>query len=288
MELSGKVVVVTGAARGLGAELARQLTAAGATVALLGLEPAELQAVSTSCPRSAWWEVDVTDDAALAAVAEDVQRTLGPAYAVVANAGIAVGGPLLLSDPASYDRVIEVNLLGSVRSVRAFLPQVVQTRGYVLQIASMAALMPIPMMSSYCASKSGVEAFALSLRGELKHHGVKVGVGYLTWTDTDMVRGADERPGLSTMRAKLPGVFGRTYPAEPAVARLVDGIVHRRARVYAQPWVRAVNWTRAVWPSLGSAAPSKDVRAVEAEIRAAGVAATTPVGAGGAADTAAH
>jgi NAD(P)-dependent dehydrogenase (short-subunit alcohol dehydrogenase family) len=288
VELSGKVVVVTGAARGLGAELTRQLTAAGATVALLGLEPDELKQVSAGCDRSAWWEVDVTDDAALAVVAEDVQRTLGPAYAVIANAGIAVGGPLLLSDPASYDRVIEVNLLGSVRTVRAFLPQVVQTRGYVLQIASLAALMPIPMMSSYCASKSGVEAFALSLRGELKHHGVKVGVGYLTWTDTDMVRGADELPGLSTMRAKLPGVFGKTYPASPAIARMVDGMAHRRARVYAQPWVRALSWTRVVWPTLGSLAPAKDLRAVEAEIRAAGAQATTPVGAGGAADTAHH
>jgi len=286
MELSGKVVVVTGAARGLGAELSRQLTAAGATVALLGLEPDELKKVSADCARSSWWEVDITDDAALSAVAADVQRTLGSAYAVVATAGIAVGGPVLLSDPASYDRVIEVNLLGSVRTVRAFLPQVVQTRGYVLQVASLAALMPIPMMSAYCASKSGVEAFALSLRGEVRHHGVKVGVAYLTWTDTDMVRGADERPGLGTMRAKLPGVFGKTYPAGPAIARVVDGIVHRRARVYAQPWVRALNWTRTVWPSVAGLAPTKDIRAIEAEIREAGAGATTAVGAGGAADLA--
>ena len=285
MELNGKVVVVTGAARGLGAEMARQLTEKGARVALLGLEPRELAAVSEGLSGSAWWEVDVTDGDALTAVADEVRAKLGPAYAVVANAGIAAGGPLLLADAASYDRVISVNLLGSVRTVRAFLPQIVETRGYVLQIASLAAILPMPMMGAYCASKSGVEAFALSLRGEVRHHGVRVGVAYLTWTDTYMVRGADERAGLGTMRAKLPGVLGKTYPVGPAVERIVEGIVNRRARVYAQGWVRSLNWVRAIMPSLLSKAPSKDVKTVEAQIRAAGPQATTPVGKGGAADS---
>ena len=287
-ELSGKVVVVTGAARGLGAELAKQLTERGARVALLGLEPTELALVSDGLAGSAWWEVDVTDGAALERVAEEVRAKLGAAHAVVANAGIAAGGPLLLADAASYDRVISVNLLGSVRTVRAFLPQLIESRGYVLQIASLAALLPMPMMSAYCASKSGAEAFALSLRGEVKHYGVKVGVAYLTWTDTDMVRGADERPGLGTMRGKLPGVLGKTYPVGPAVERLVDGIVHRRARVYAQGWVRSLNWVRPLMPSVLSKAPSRDVKTVEAQIRAAGPEATTPVGAGGKADSAHH
>ncbi len=286
MELRGKVVVVTGAARGLGAELACQLTAKGAVVALLGLEPEELQKVSASLPGSAWWQVDVTDGAALAKVAEEVRSRLGPAYVVVANAGIAAGGPLLLADPASYDRVIEVNLIGSIRTVRVFLPHLVETRGYVLQIASVAALLPTPMMGAYCASKAGAEAFALSLRGEVRHHGVKVGVAYLSWTDTDMVRGADERAGLGTMRARLPGILGRTYPLAPAVERLVDGIVARRSRVYAQGWVRTLSWLRAVTPSIVAAAPTRDVRALEAEIKAAGPDVTTPVGAGGAADQA--
>lgn len=285
MELNGKVVVVTGAARGLGAEMARQLTARGARVALLGLEPHELATVSEGLAGSSWWEVDVTDGAALTAVADEVRAKLGPAYAVVANAGIAAGGPLLLADAASYDRVISVNLLGSVRTVRAFLPQIIESRGYVLQIASLAAILPMPMMGAYCASKSGVEAFALSLRGEVRHHGVRVGVAYLTWTDTDMVRGADERAGLGTMRAKLPGVLGKTYPVGPAVERIVEGIVNRRARVYAQGWVRSLNWVRAIMPSLLSKAPSKDVKTVEAQIRAAGPQATTPVGKGGAADS---
>jgi NAD(P)-dependent dehydrogenase (short-subunit alcohol dehydrogenase family) len=284
MDLSGKVAVVTGAARGLGAELARQLTARGARVALLGLEAAFLTEVSTGCPGSAWWEVDVTDGAALTRVAAEVAERLGPADLVVANAGIATGGPLLYADATSYDRVIEVNLMGSIRTVRAFLPQIVQTRGYVLQIASVAALVPSPMMSAYCASKAGVEAFAHSLRGEVAHHGVDVGVAYLSWTDTDMVRGADARAGMGDMRSKLPGVLGRTYPVGPAVERLVAGIVARAPHVYAQKWVRSLTYLRAVMPSLTAHSPKRDTREIERALREAGPAATTPVGAGGAAD----
>ena len=283
-DLQGKVLVVTGAARGVGASIARQASARGARVALLGLEPDLLAEVSASCPGSAWWEVDVTHDAALGQAATEVAERLGPAEVVVANAGIAAGGPVLLADHASYDRVIEVNLMGSIRTVRAFLPQVVATRGYVLQVASVAALIPAPMMSAYCASKSGVEAFAHSLRGEVRHHGVDVGVAYLSWTDTDMVRGADVRPGLGELRSKLPGVLGRTYPLEPAVARLVDGIAARAPHVYGQGWVRALRWLRSGAPSLVAHAPKSDARLIEQRLREAGPAATTPVGAGGAAD----
>jgi NAD(P)-dependent dehydrogenase (short-subunit alcohol dehydrogenase family) len=284
--LSGKVVVVTGAARGLGAELTRQLTAQGARVALLGLEPEVLAQVSDTCPGSAWWQVDVTDGAALTKVAAEVQDRLGPADVVIANAGIATGGPLLLADPPSYDRVIEVNLLGSIRTMRAFLPQIVQTKGYLLQVASVAALVPGPMMSAYCASKAGVEAFAHSLRGEVRHHGVDVGVAYLSWTDTDMVRGADER-GFAD-RSRLPGVLGRTYPMEPAVARMVAGVAARAPHVYAQKWVRTLMYLRAVMPAVTAHAPKRDTREAEQRIREAGPQATTPVGAGGAADAAAR
>lgn len=284
MNLSGKVVVITGAARGLGAELSRQLSGQGARIALLGLEPTVLAEVSASCPGSQWWEIDVTDGDALAKVATEVQDRLGPADVVVANAGIATGGPLLYADATSYDRVIEVNLLGSIRTVRAFLPQVVQSRGYVLQIASVAALVPGPMMSAYCASKAGVEAFAHSLRGEVRHHGVGVGVAYLSWTNTDMVRGADER-GFAD-RSKLPGVLGRTYPLEPAVARIAVGITERAPHVYAQKWVRTLMYLRAVMPAVTAHAPKGDTRDAERRIREAGLQATTPVGAGGAADLA--
>ncbi len=145
--------------------------------------------------------------------------------------------------------------------------------------------MPIPAMSAYCASKSGAEAFAHRLRGVLRHHGVAVGVAYLSWSDTDMLRSADARPALGSMRARLPWVFGRTYPLEPAVARIVDGVAGRRAHVYAQPWLRAMTWVRGATPSVTAAAPAGHARRLEDALREAGSGAKTPVAAGGLANS---
>lgn len=142
--VSGKVVVITGAARGLGASLARQLTSRGARIALLGLEPAELAQVSAECPGSHWWELDVTDPEAQTRVAADVAGHFGRVDILIVNAGVATGGPFLHSDARSFDRTIEVNLLGSIRTLRAYLPKLVESRGYALQIASLAALAPAP------------------------------------------------------------------------------------------------------------------------------------------------
>ncbi|MDP9102130.1 MAG: SDR family oxidoreductase [Actinomycetota bacterium] len=286
--LAGRIVVVTGAARGLGAGLAEGLARRGARVALVDLEPAELAAVSARCPGSAWFEVDVTDGAGLARVAASVAEQLGPASVVVANAGIAAGGSLLVADAAAYDRVIEVNLLGSIRTVRAFLPQVVQTQGYVLQVASLAALVPMPLMSAYCASKSGVEAFALSVRGEVAPFGAAVGVGYLSWTDTDMVRGADAVPGLRDLRAGIPGVLGRTYPLGPVVSRFVAGIEARSPRVYGQRWLSTLALLRGCLPWALAHAPAAKRRDLEKAMHQVSTSGTMPVGAGGAADTAAR
>ncbi|WP_457031466.1 SDR family oxidoreductase [Kitasatospora sp. P5_F3] len=256
-QLTGQVIVVTGAARGVGALMARKLAQRGARLALVGLEPAELKAVAAQCgPDASYWEADVTDLAALRSTAQAIQERYGRIDTVVANAGIAIGGPLVDSDPGAFDRVIQVNLLGSVATARAFLPALTESRGYLLQIASLAAITPAPLMAAYCASKAGVEAFAHSLRAEVAHQGVKVGVGYLSWTDTDMVRGADQDEVLRQMRARLPWPANKTYPLPPAVDRLIAGIARRSAHVYAQPWLRGMQPVRWLLPSLIAAVPT--------------------------------
>ncbi|KJK60022.1 SDR family oxidoreductase [Saccharothrix sp. ST-888] len=285
--IAGQVVVVTGAARGVGALLARRLAQRGAEVALVGLEPEELKAVAAQCgPTATSWEADVTDLEALTAVARQIQDRHGRIDTVVANAGIAIGGPLLDSDPRAFDRVIEVNLLGSVATARAFLPALVESGGYLLQIASLAAITPAPLMAAYCASKAGVEAFAHSLRAEVAYQGVKVGVGYLSWTDTDMVRGADQDTVLAQMRARLPWPANKTYPLAPAVERLVAGIGRRSPHVYAQAWLRGIQPVRWVLPSLVATVGARDIARLAPQLRATAASRLRAVGAGGAADTA--
>ncbi len=286
--VQGKVVAVTGAARGLGASLARQLTERGAQVALLGLEPEELAKVSATCAGSRWWELDVTDAIELASIVAEVKAHFGRVDVLVINAGVASGGPFLYTEAEAFERTIEVNLMGSIRTLRAFLPTLVESRGYSLQIASLAALAPAPMMAAYCASKSGVEAFTESVRTEIAGHGVDLGTAYLSWTDTDMVRGADEHRDLRETRAGMPGVLGRTYPVEPTVAALCDGIERRAAHVYGQHWVRFVRPLRGLIAGLTYVAGKRDIAKAEKSFLAEGVGAGSLVGAGGRADTAHH
>ncbi|TVL93823.1 SDR family oxidoreductase [Streptomyces sp. SAJ15] len=280
--LEGRVAVVTGAARGVGELLARKLSARGATVALVGLEPDELKKVAdrlhTACGH---WHADVTDHEAMTRVAAEVRERFGRVDVVVANAGVAVAGPFLDSDEAAWRRVVEVNLLGSATTARAFLPALLESRGYLLQIASLAALAPTPMMTAYCASKAGVEAFAHSLRAEVGHRGVRVGVGYLSWTDTDMVRGADQDPVMRELRARLPWPVNRTYPLGPAVDRLVAGIERRSAQVYAQWWLRGMQPLRGGLPVLTGIGGRREMRRFGPRL---GEVRGGLVGAGGAAD----
>ncbi|MGW3359517.1 SDR family oxidoreductase [Streptomyces bungoensis] len=280
--LEGQVAVVTGAARGVGELLARKLSARGVKVALVGLEEEALKEVSGRLHSdSAYWYADVTDHEAMSRVAREVKERFGKVDIVVANAGVATGGPFADSDPAAWRRVIEVNLIGSAVTARAFLPVLVESRGYLLQIASLAAMTPAPMMSAYCASKSGVEAYAHSLRAEVGYQGVRVGVAYLSWTDTDMVRGADEDDVMRELRQRLPWPSNKTYPLGPAVDRIVAGVERRSAHVYGQWWLRGMQGVRGYLPGLIGTVGQREMRRFAPRLQGmrSGL-----VGAGGAAD----
>ncbi|GGX45635.1 SDR family oxidoreductase [Streptomyces fructofermentans] len=282
VSLEGQVAVVTGAARGVGELLARKLSARGATVALVGLEPDALKSVAERLHGdNGHWYADVTDHEAMTRVAREVKERFGRIDIVVANAGVANGGPFEDSDPVAWRRVVEVNLVGSAVTARAFLPALTESRGYLLQIASLAAITPAPMMSAYCASKSGVEAYAHCLRAEVGHRGVRVGVGYLSWTDTDMVRGADQDDVMRELRQRLPWPANKTYPLGPAVDRIVTGIERRSSHVYGQWWLRGMQGVRGYLPGLIGTVGQREVRRFAPRLSTVG---KGLVGAGGAAD----
>ena len=290
MDLRGKTILITGAARGIGAESARQLSARGARIALVGLEPEELERVARQCgPDAAAFEADVTDTDALAGVVESVVERFGGIDVVMANAGVAATGFVRSMDPEAFERTIEVNLLGVFRTVRACLPHVIERRGYVLVIASLAAAAHSPGMAAYAASKAGAEAFGNSLRAELAHLGVNVGVGYFAFLDTDLVRGADTHPVFGKLRSEMPGPFGKTYPLSEAVGKVVEGIERRGRTVVFPGWVRPMLLLRGVLAPLlerGSGAQTAEVDAAFArDVAERGAeAASAQVGAGGLAD----
>ena len=232
--LPGRSVLVTGAARGIGAEVARRAAARGARVALVGLEPELLaRGADELGPEHLWVAADVTDaDALRAAVARTVD-TFGGLDAVVANAGIAPLTTVATSSAHALARTVEVNLTGAMLTAHAALPALAARRGHVLLVSSVAAFGVLPGMSAYCAAKAGLERFGDALRLEVAHRGVTVASAHPSWIDTDLVRDLDEAwPRFAATRAQLPGPLGATTSVEECAEAMVENLERRGRRVY--------------------------------------------------------
>jgi len=232
--VNGQTVLITGAARGIGAALARHLAAAGARLVLVGLEPEKLAALVASLgPQHLWFECDVTDQPSLDHAVASAVAASGGLDVVVANAGIASVGTVAVTPAEALVRVVDVNLGGVVRTVSATLPHVTARRGYYLLVASAASFAAAPGLAVYAATKSGVEQFGNALRFELAHKGVMVGTVHPCWIETDLVK--DARDDLSTfgeMLKRLPGPFGTVTSVDVCAAAMVRAIVNRRRRTY--------------------------------------------------------
>ena len=233
--LSGRRVLITGAARGIGAALARRLHEQEARVAVVGLEPEKLEEVARSCGDAPWAICDVANRAQVDSVVRTTAEALGGLDVVVANAGIANQLPLIGGEPEMMDRIIKVNLLGVYNTIRAAGPHISHSSGYALVMSSLAAAVQLPMMGAYSASKAAVEALGNTLRIELRPSGARVGVAYFAQLDTDMTR-----RGFGTEAARaLPATkrFVHITPLEVGIDALERGIARRARRVVVPRWM---------------------------------------------------
>ena len=244
--LAGRSVLITGAARGIGAELARKAAARGARVALVGLEPERLAALADELgPEHLWVEADVTDPEALRNAVQRTVDTFGGLDVAVANAGIAPLTTVATASAHSLSRTIEVNLIGSMLTVHAALPEVAKRRGHILLISSAAAFTVLPGMSAYCAAKAGLERFGDALRLEVAHRGVTVASAHPTWIDTDLVRDTEEAlPTFTATRKQLPGPLGAFTSVEVCAQALVETLETRGRRVFVPGSVGVVSALR--------------------------------------------
>ncbi|CAA9498809.1 MAG: 3-oxoacyl-[acyl-carrier protein] reductase [uncultured Solirubrobacteraceae bacterium] len=234
----GRTVFITGAARGIGAESARRLHAAGANVALVGLEPEKLAALAEQLGRrAAWFEADVTDYDALVAAVEGTVARFGSIDVAIANAGLQFMGRMATMAREQFERTIEVNLLGAWRTDRAVLGEIVRNRGYLLNVSSLSAASHVPLMGAYTASKAGVEAMTDALRVELAHSGARVGCAYFGFIDTDLVRGSFAHPSTQQLTAGLPSFISTPAPLSQAIDAIERGVQRRAARVWAPRYV---------------------------------------------------
>jgi NAD(P)-dependent dehydrogenase (short-subunit alcohol dehydrogenase family) len=246
-DLNGKVALVTGAARGIGFETARQMHLRGASVAVLDLSAGEArEAAERIGPRAIGIGADVTDQGAMMAAVAEVVEKLGGLDVAVANAGIAQSRLATARGLSGeeWERVFEVDLLGVWRTARAAMPQIVERRGQIVVVSSVYAFMNGMANSPYAVAKAGVESLGRALRIELAPHGASATVAYFGWVDTKLVQDAFDQPDAGRLNEFTPDwLLKRITPAE-AGAGLVRGIEERAPRVFVPRWWRYVSALR--------------------------------------------
>jgi NAD(P)-dependent dehydrogenase (short-subunit alcohol dehydrogenase family) len=281
-DLNGKVALVTGAARGIGFETARQIQMRGASVAVLDLDAEQArEAAEKIGERTIGIGADVTDQGAMmAAVAEVVER-FGGLDVAVANAGIAQSAVATVRGIGAeeWERVFEVDLLGVWRTVRAALPQIVERKGHVVVTGSIYSFANGIFNSPYAVAKAGVESLGRALRAELAPLGASASVAYWGWVDTRMVQDGMARPHSDRLRENAPAWLLKRITPDVAGAATVRGIEARAPRIFAPRWWRYVSALRGVLNPLLDRRMERDarmiatVRDVEAEADEQGAAA---------------
>ncbi|HEU4944746.1 MAG TPA: short-chain dehydrogenase/reductase [Solirubrobacterales bacterium] len=282
-DLNGKVALVTGGARGIGFETARQIHLRGASVAVVDIDAAEArEAAERIGPRAIGLATDVTDHSEMMqSVAETVER-FGGLDVVVANAGIAQRQLATVRGIGveEWERVFEVDMLGVWRTVRAALPQIVERKGHVVVTSSVYAFVNGLMNSPYAVAKAGVESLGRSLRAELTPLGASASVAYFGWVDTKLVQDAFEVNG-DRMQQNLPEFLKKRITPDQAGAAVVRGVEERAPQIFAPKWWRYVSTLRGIVNPLLDRRFESDrrviatVREVEAEADEQGAAAVS-------------
>ncbi len=264
--LPGRTALITGASRGIGLETARRLHARGTSLVLTDLDRAEIEAVASELGgRAIGLAGDATDRDSLDRIVAEAVDRFGGLDLVVANAGVAPPPRTLYSiDPDAFERVLEVNLLGVWRTVRAALPQIVEHRGQVVVIASIYAFMNGTFAAPYAASKAAVEQLGRALRVELAAHGAGATVVYPGFVDTRMVRETLADDVAAELEATLPSLITRRITPERLAVRIVAGIERRQPRVILPRWWAAYSILRGMLSPLTDRALARDERVADA------------------------
>ena len=235
--ITGKSIIVTGAAGGIGSATTRALVARGARVTLVDLAQDSVDEVADTLPsdRVLALAADVTSAEQMTAAVDATVEHFGRLDVVFANAGIINDPPTTFAaaDLDAYEKVIEVDLLGVVRTIKPALPQIIRNRGHVLITASVYAFFNGAVNSAYASSKAAVEMLGRSLRVELASEGASAGVLYPGWVATpiaDSTRGANKTVTQLKQRA-FPGPLGTYVPPEQIADAVITGIETRAARI---------------------------------------------------------
>jgi NAD(P)-dependent dehydrogenase (short-subunit alcohol dehydrogenase family) len=231
--LSGRHALVTGAARGIGAEIARTLAAEGAVLTLLGRDREALQRVADTLPAASHRVVaaDVADPAAVQQAFAQARAALGPLAILVNNAGAAESAPFLKTSVELWQRMLSVNLTGSFLCTQAALPDMLEAGwGRIVNIASTAGQKGYAYVAAYTAAKHGVIGLTRSLALEVARKGVTVNAVCPGYTDTDILRNS------------VANVVGKTGRSEADALAEFSSVNPQRRIVQPSEVADAVRW----------------------------------------------
>lgn len=240
----GKVAVITGAASGIGAALARRLAAAHARLAISDVDSERLAGTVDDCRQEGAevraYPLDVSDRAAMLAHADQVATDFGPVNLVVNNAGVALLGTVEEMSFEDIDWLMGINFWGVINGTKAFLPRLIESgAGHVVNISSVFGLIGVPTQSAYCAAKFGVRGFTESLRQEMRiaRHPVGVTCVHPGGIKTNIARSArvsgDDHPPRGELGARFDRI-ARTTP-DSAARQILSGVRRNKARVLVGP-----------------------------------------------------
>ncbi|OHC64031.1 MAG: hypothetical protein A3H93_17845 [Rhodocyclales bacterium RIFCSPLOWO2_02_FULL_63_24] len=244
-DFAGKVVLISGAAGGLGTALCRRFAAAGARVVALDLDQAALDRLVAGLGRAdaAGVACDITDEALCRSVIDDIASSFDGIDVLVNNAGIAQRSLLAHTDPAVMRRVMEVNFFGALHLTHAALPHILARRGAIAAISSVAGYAPLIGRSGYAASKHALHGFFDSLRTEVEDAGVSV-----TLVCPSFIRTGIDAAALGAAGPRLTS-GGEAAPDEIA-ARIVDAMVASRRLLLPDRTSRLAWWLSRLTPAL--------------------------------------
>lgn len=228
MKLNGSRVLVTGASRGIGAELAQAFASRGASVALVARDSPALHQVAELVSGTAY-PCDLADLTALEALVGKVEAD-GPVDLLVNNAGVSGVGWYLDRTQAEIAQVMTVNLLAPMTLCRLLIPgMIARGRGHIVNVSSMAAVIAPPGLASYSASKAGLSHFTAGLRADLRDDPITFTTVTLGSVSTDM---DDEARGYQPLRELAEKSKGRDITPMPVFVKAVlAAIEHDKAEV---------------------------------------------------------
>jgi NAD(P)-dependent dehydrogenase (short-subunit alcohol dehydrogenase family) len=248
----GSCAVVTGAANGIGAAVARRYARAGARVAVLDLDEAGAGAVAAELARAGGEALalrcDVTSADECTRAMRAVQDAFGGIDVLVANAGITHVGLVRDTDASVLRRVMDVNFFGAVHCTQAALPSLLARRGAIAVLSSVAGFAPLATRAGYAASKHALHGFFDSLRAEHARDGLRVTLVCPSFVRTRIgtrALGPDGRPATAGART---GVRGEVAPEVVAEA-LFRGVARGRRLVLVQREARLSRWLARLWPA---------------------------------------